>query len=106
MVVPSTCLDCGRLTKNRRCPDCCRQRDQARQPKTAKRGYGSAWQRLSRQVRQVRGQCEWCGSTDDLTVDHLDGQATGPRGLDPTNTRVLCRACHAVRTAKARGARQ
>jgi len=102
---PTTCLDCSKLTRRSRCPDCERRYQLERQPKTAARGYGAAWQRLSRQVRQTRGRCEWCGSTADLTVDHLDSRATGPRGLDPTNTRVLCRSCHGERTAGHRGPR-
>ncbi|WP_280695884.1 MULTISPECIES: HNH endonuclease [unclassified Kitasatospora] len=67
-----------------------------------KRGYGSAWQRLSRAVleghRSIYG--EWCPgyrvpahSSSDLTVDHVIPKALG--GTDTReNTQVLCRACN------------
>ena len=98
-----SCLGCAAVipVDTRRCTRCQGQYDAARVTKTADRGYGAKWQAVSEQVRKERGQCEWCGSTEDLTVDHRDGEALGPQRYDPSNLRVLCRPCHGRRTVEA-----
>jgi len=77
------CIDCGTVVADRtRCSSCQSKR---------RRRYGSAWTRTSRQIRSVVRSCEWCGSTEDLCVDHIvSGSLAG--GL-----RVLCRRCNSRR---------
>lgn len=113
MTVLRPCLDCGEPTDaGTRCPACRtpheRQRaaraDAAR-PTTAGRGYGAAWQRLSRRARKLQPWCEDCGSPEDLTTDHSPEawrrQAAGlPIRL--ADVAVVCRSCNAARGA-ARG---
>lgn len=77
------CIVCGRLVRNgSRCPDHAR-------PNTAGRGYGSAWQALSRLARDLQPWCADCGAETDLTVDHLRWPATTLADVE-----VVCMACN------------
>lgn len=58
-------------------------------PNTADRGYGSAWQRLSRQARELQPWCTDCGAEEDLTADHLRWPA-----LSLDDVEVVCRPCN------------
>lgn len=85
---PRLCLQpgCPNLVRNAvRCPDHAR-------PNTAARGYGSAWQSLSREARDLQPWCTDCGAEDDLTADHLRWPATS---LD--DVEVVCRPCNSRR---------
>lgn len=42
--------------------------------------------------------CRWCGSTEDLTIDHIVPRILGGP-TDPTNLQVLCRACNSSKGA-------
>lgn len=59
---------------------------------TTQRGYGSGWQKLSRELRVGR-VCAICGSDYDLTVDHVVPQSLGGTHAR-SNLQVMCRACH------------
>jgi 5-methylcytosine-specific restriction protein A len=52
------------------------------------------WRRLSERLRQSQPWCTSCGSTDDLTVDHVVPLSMGGKEYDVDNLRVLCRPCH------------
>lgn len=39
----------------------------------------------------VGGSCEACGTSTDMTVHHVDGDAMNN---DPQNLQTLCRCCH------------
>src|SRR4051812_4193969 len=70
------CLDCGELTNvGPRCADCrpVADRRYARTTKATfrERGYDTAWTKLSERARRLQPWCSVCGSTDDLTADHL-----------------------------------
>lgn len=41
--------------------------------------------------------CRFCGTSERLEVDHIDGDETNHR---PSNLRTLCRSCHSRRTAR------
>lgn len=44
--------------------------------------------------------CVWCGSEDQLEVDHIEELAENPElATDLDNLRTLCRDCHEKRTA-------
>lgn len=56
---------------------------------------------MSERVRRVVGACEDCGSTDDLTVDHVVPVALGgPMLPGPEGVRVLCRSCNSSKGAR------
>ena len=48
--------------------------------------YDSSWTRLSANMRAANSQCAWCGTSDDLTTDHL------VPGKPQFGLQVLCRA--------------
>ena len=63
-------------------------------PSEEARGYGQSWRTVRAVVRREERACRECGSTLDLTVDHVVPQSMGgthARG----NLRTLCRVCHA-----------
>lgn len=43
-------------------------------------------------------QCQQCGSTEHLEVDHINNQR-GPNYNQDTNLQVLCAQCHKTKTA-------
>lgn len=92
------CVTCGELSQTTRCPD----HTPTPYPKapTAERGYGAAWQRLSRRARAIQGYCSDCGTTDDLTTDHSEqAWARAERGLPIrlVDVDVVCRTCNGRR---------
>ena len=101
MTFQRPCIDCGELTMmgNR----CARHRAEMLAKYQGNKGpspyANAAWRKLSAQLRRKRGWCEVCGTTKDLTVDHLDPISRGGVLLAPEHRlAVLCRKCHAVRT--------
>jgi 5-methylcytosine-specific restriction endonuclease McrA len=81
------CLRCRRLTRRvgGRCEHC---------SKTTARGYGHEHQERARLAIAEQPWCSICGSTTDLTADHIvpiiDGGLHGP-------LQVLCRSCNSKR---------
>jgi 5-methylcytosine-specific restriction endonuclease McrA len=84
---PMSLCSLGHRYRGKRCPICTPER-----AKTAARGYGGAWQRLSLLARRRQPWCSACGSGDDLTTDHLD--PTMRSGLTLADVVVLCRSCN------------
>ncbi|WP_133055411.1 hypothetical protein [Mycolicibacterium elephantis] len=88
MTLPRPCTSCGDLHANPRgqCDTCT--------PTTKQRGYDSAHQRLSRQLRRAQPFCETCGATTDLQLDHLPGSwervAAGKRLRPGIDVAVVC----------------
>lgn len=79
--LPRPCLDCKRPTRNgSRCSSCHAEHRQI---------YGPAWRKVSRAIRAAPPRCSRCGSTRDLTGDHVKA-----RSLD-AGVQVLCRRCNA-----------
>lgn len=66
MLKPCVSTGCGQLSDSARCPQ--------HRPKdlrnSRKRGYDSAWTRLSKRARRKQNWCSDCGSTEDLQADH------------------------------------
>jgi 5-methylcytosine-specific restriction endonuclease McrA len=95
VVIPSPCVRCGGLDGHE--PDCDRNAKKSGKRKLT----GSAktrWNRLSARLRQRAGACERCGSTQDLTVDHLWPVSLRPDlAWDEEWMRVLCRSCNSKR---------
>jgi 5-methylcytosine-specific restriction endonuclease McrA len=58
-------------------------------------------------IRRARGRCCCCGrSGGRLFADHIIERRDGGDPVDPGNGQALCGACHTVKTARARAARQ
>lgn len=81
------CLDCGTRCHGSRCPHCARTRHNHAYNSTRKRARARA-------VIAASPRCEICGSSRNLTADHIipviEGGAAGP-------LRVLCRRCNSAR---------
>ena len=87
------CLGCGCLIPKRfsRCATC------------STPVYNSAHQRRSRLARAMQPYCSECGTTEDLTGDHIVALANGGDMLGPLD--VLCRSCNSRRGANPHGYR-
>jgi 5-methylcytosine-specific restriction enzyme A len=74
--------------------ECKRETERKRvRPTTTQRGYGYQWQRMVALAIRAQPWCSECGSTHDLTGDHIKPLAHG--GLNtPSNIQVLCRKCN------------
>lgn len=77
--------------------------DKGRESRQA-RGYGSAWERLRKQVMQRdAGLCQPCirlGHTSPAhAVDHVIPKAEGGTD-DERNLQAICKPCHAAKTAE------
>jgi 5-methylcytosine-specific restriction enzyme A len=88
------CLDCGTPSDASRCEE--HQRDARRvyergrkRPSRSKR-----WEKLSRSLRARSGFCEFCGTTSDLSVDHVQPVSLGG-SMYGGPFRVLCKSCNA-----------
>jgi len=57
------------------------------------RGYGNEWYRLSAKARKAQPWCTYCGSTIDLTADHIIPLKRGGAS-SYANMQVLCRRCN------------
>jgi 5-methylcytosine-specific restriction endonuclease McrA len=78
------CLDCPRLTASgSRCPSCESKRQSSRNARRVH--YHGPWQTIRKAVLATARSCSVCGTTEDLTVDHVI-----PRRLDG-GVGVLCR---------------
>lgn len=107
--LPSVCAECGaayvRMSHGAKCEKCSepdRAEREARRGSRHERGYGNAWDRLSKRARRAQPFCSDCGSTADLTTDHSEeawrrhelGKAIRLRDVD-----VVCRSCNGKRGA-------
>ena len=85
MTVLRACLDCGAPSAWTRCPAHTRARTRVR---TANR-------QRARDVIAAQPWCSDCGSTRDLTSDHVIALAEG--GTNDGPQRTLCRPCNSRR---------
>lgn len=113
MALNSICADCGtsyaRDRPGARCPACAPPDDTARPSRvgrtTTQRGYGAAWQRLSKRARAAQPFCTDCGTPEDLTADHSEEtwkRVEAGKVLRLQDVDVVCRRCNSERGA-ARG---
>ena len=113
----AVCTDCGapyeQEQEGARCEDCqpaesrAYERHGRRRGKTAARGYGSRWQRLSSRARALQPFCSDCGSPYELTADHsIEAWRRAERGqsIRLQDIDVVCLRCNSERGA-ARGER-
>ncbi len=85
MTVLRACLDCGAPSPWTRCPE----------HRTARQRVRTANRQRARDVIAAQPWCSDCGSTRDLTSDHVVALARG--GSNAGVQRVLCRPCNSRR---------
>lgn len=97
MTLLKACADCGDLTDRARCTTC---RPPDHELSASRRGYDSAWVRLSRRARRLQPWCIDCGTSADLTVDHsTQAWERHAAGLEIRleDVAVVCRPCNSRR---------
>ena len=96
------CVVCGQPSDQARCNE---HRPVAGTRPSRAAGYDARWDRLSRQARKIQPFCTDCGTTNDLTADHLpqawERKAAG-KTIRLCDVEVVCRSCNSKRGA-ARG---
>jgi 5-methylcytosine-specific restriction protein A len=90
---------CGLISDKNRCPDCARKYEIHRGPRTMKGRYDAAWRRIRAQAIREHPWCSVCGSTEDLTGDHITPHRAGGRNVR-SNVQVMCRACNSAKGAR------
>jgi 5-methylcytosine-specific restriction protein A len=94
------CLDCGDLSGEIRCVEHSPNAVERRTTSSRARGYDAAWDRLSARARRLQPWCLDCGTTEELTADHLPSawqrKAAG-LPLRLADVEVVCADCNAKR---------
>lgn len=93
-----SCIDCGEISDQTRCEEHRALVD--RKGSATSRGYGYAWETLSKRARKAQPWCSDCGSTKDLTCDHSPeawASVAAKRSIRLKDVDVLCRGCNARR---------
>jgi hypothetical protein len=101
------CLQCGVPSEASRCAEHTRERARTTKGSAKQRGYGYAWDKLSRRARRLQPFCEVCGSPDDLQTDHTPeawARKAAGKSIRLRDVRVLC-GFHNREAGAARGAR-
>lgn len=95
------CIDCGDVANGTRCPSCraeATRKQNQRRAAAGTLGAPWAWRDKSRAIRRAQPQCVECGSSADLTADHIRPRSLGGNdGVE--NLRTLCRSCNAKKGA-------
>lgn len=94
--LPRPCSGCGVVIRGTsKCVQCRRAAERLR-PKRSDRGYDYKWAKLSKQLREQHPFCKECGTTKDLTVDHIIPLVDLHPELryEISNLQVLCRRCN------------
>ena len=96
------CRRCGRVHEKPLCPEPTNWRhSRAAIQRRTKAATGIHTVALRKRIRDGDAHCSRCLSTHDLEVDHIRPVSKG--GDDsPSNLQVLCRPCHAAKTAEDR----
>ena len=104
------CLQCGVPSEASRCAEHTRERARTTKGSAKQRGYGYAWDKLSRRARRLQPFCEVCGSPDDLQTDHTPeawARKAAGKSIRLRDVRVLCgfhnREAGAARGPQTRG---
>lgn len=93
LVRAGVCSVCGPLVRRSRV-----EHDE-RRGTAHERGYDARWRRLRTAHMAAEPLCRMCGKLADL-VDHITPILDGGAVLDDNNLQSLCKACHAVKSAR------
>ena len=61
-----------------------------------KKVKAEVWKAIGERFAPFDVQCQFCGSQDNLTLDHVIATASGGTD-DPGNIQVLCSLCHSIK---------
>lgn len=102
MPVAQPCLTCHRPTTNgARCAPCSTAYETARVARRgsrAQRGYGPAWRKASKAAIAAQPYCSVCGTTEDLTGDHVVPIKYG--GTEQHGVVTMCRKHNSSRGSR------
>lgn len=91
------CIDCGVLGPTTTCPEHTVISERYPKDSPRKRGYNTAWDKLSRRARRLQPFCTNCGTKKDLTLDHSpeawEAHDAG-KPITMSMVQVLCRPCN------------
>ena len=92
------CIRCGGVfATGSHCTDCRPKDNRTNREHVAWRN-NAQWKDLSKRLRRTSPFCEWCGATEQLTVDHiLPVSDYEELAYAVENCRVLCKACNGRR---------
>lgn len=93
-----SCIVCGEVSDETRCPD--HRALVERKGSATSRGYGYAWEALSKRARKAQPFCSDCDAVTDLTVDHSPeawARVEAKRSIRLQDVDVVCRSCNAKR---------
>ena len=86
------CVQCGEISDRNRCEQHRPQHAPKDRTKHVAHQNRSRWANLSRRLRKMSPFCELCGTSSDLTVDHIIRVTDRPEWTyEVDNLRVLCR---------------
>ena len=91
------CLTCGEVSEGSRCDEHAPTATELRRTSARERGYDAAWDRLSRKARRLQAFCLDCGTTADLTTDHLPSAWERKAQRKPirlSDVAVVCGPCN------------
>jgi 5-methylcytosine-specific restriction protein A len=104
-LTPYACLDCGRISATKRCPDHGgTNRTPDTRPNWRQRGYGVEFDRSRRILLKRHPVCQECGQEPSVVADHhpasrVELVAAGVANPDALeHLRALGRHCHAVKS--------
>ncbi|WP_083773895.1 HNH endonuclease [Tsukamurella paurometabola] len=91
------CLRCGTPSTTTRCSGC--SASTTKKPRSvAHAGSDSRWRRISLKAREQQPWCLDCGTTSDLTADHILPVSDYPElAHEIENVTVRCRSCNSRR---------
>ena len=98
MTLLRPCLECGEPSEDNRCVEH-RANERTRKASNRERRTNTGkWQRFSRRLRRLSPFCEKCGTTEQLSVDHIIPFSQRP-DLEyvVANCRILCLTCNGQR---------
>lgn len=95
LLKPCIKAGCGALSDKAQCPQH-RPKDTRRiRHRPAHAATDWKWRKISEQTRAKQPWCSQCGTTNDLTVDHIIPVSVDPSlAYEPLNLDVLCRSCN------------
>lgn len=100
------CVDCLAIipiTEGRRCPDCRRKMERTRYRRPGRALlFSRAWRKLRQRAVKAQPYCSDCGTSLDLTGDHIFPRRHGGTNRR-SNVTVRCRSCNSRRGAPNEG---
>jgi 5-methylcytosine-specific restriction endonuclease McrA len=95
------CIRCGEPSPGSYCPGC-RPADTRTRKTKGQAAYDPVWRKLSQRARRLQPWCVDCGTTEDLTADHILPKVDYPELVHAIeNLAVRCRSCNSRRGATA-----